>query len=410
MDLMNKLKILAESARYDVSCASSSVERKNNSNIGNSRKFGICHSWGTDGRCISLLKILMTNKCIYNCAYCVNNTKTTTKRVSLSSEDIAKITYEFYRRNYIEGLFLSSGIEYSPNRTMEKMYKAVYLLRNKYGFAGYIHAKAIPNSDPEYIIKLGKLVDRMSVNIELPTKKSLALLAPQKSFKSLVNPMNTIYKAKQLPELSNTKINNRSFIPGGQSTQIIVGASNDSDKSILLCSSNLYNKFKLKRVYYSAYVPVIKNNLLPSLFSTPPKLREHRLYQADWLMRFYGYKAEELLDDLNPNFDLNLDPKFNWALNNLNLFPIDIYKASYYELLRIPGIGPTSAKRIIESRRYSNLNSLSLKKMGVVMKRAKYFISIKKEPLYKQLLDSDYIKNSLFIKEKEVQLSFLGGN
>ncbi len=366
MDVLTKLKILSDSAKYDVSCSSSGSNRKNNNNgIGNAKFSGLCHSFTADGRCISLLKILMTNSCIYNCKYCINRSSNSIERACFTPEEIASLTINFYKRNYIEGLFLSSGIIKDADYTMSKMYEAVKLLREKYHFNGYIHTKTIPGASKELIDKMGLLVDRMSVNIELPSNESLKLLAPNKDKEKIITPMKYI---------SNTIKNKKSFVRAGQTTQMIIGASPDTDYKILSLTENFYDKLKLKRVYYSAYVPVNKDENLPAIKEIP-LLRENRLYQADWLLRFYGFKVEDLLDRDNQNFSLMLDPKADWALRHLDLFPIEINTVDYLFLIKVPGIGITSAKKIITARKYSKLTFDDLKKMKVSVKRAKYFIT-----------------------------------
>ena len=382
MDIEEKLKILADSAKYDASCSSSGSSRTNKNGIGNGDVSGICHSWGADGRCISLLKILMSNCCMYDCKYCINRSSNTVKRATFTSREVADLTIGFYKRNYIEGLFLSSAVIKSPDYTMELLYQTIYILRNEYHFNGYIHTKTIPGSSPELIDKLGKLVDRMSINIELPSSDSLKLLAPEKSKSDILTPMkyvaNSINNSKLLLQESSSKYHlkpkKESFVPAGQTTQLIVGATPETDLKIMKLSENLYNKIKLKRVYYSAYISVNEDKNLPTL-KVPPLLRENRLYQADWLLRFYGFKADELLNEKNPNFNTMLDPKCEWALRNIDFFPIEINTAGYYKLLRVPGIGVTSAKRIMTARRESKLNFDNLKKLGVVLKRAQYFIT-----------------------------------
>ena len=362
MTLKEKLVILSDSAKYDASCSSSGSTRKNTGGVGNAAYSGICHSFASDGRCISLLKILMTNACIFDCKYCINRRSNNVKRAIFTPEEICTITINFYKRNYIEGLFLSSGIIKNPNYTMEKLIETVSLLRNKYHFNGYIHCKAIPGASEYLLKKLGKLVDRLSANIELPSDNSLKLLAPDKNVDKVSDIMKTVK-------------NNRSkdFTPAGQSTQMIIGASQESDLDILSKSEYLYQKYDLKRVFYSAYIPVNNDKLLPSI-KVPPLKRENRLYQADWLLRFYGYNVESLLDKDNPNFNLLLDPKADWALRHMNEFPKEINTASYYDLLKVPGIGPKSAKKIIASRRVFKIEFNDLKKMNVSLKRAKYFI------------------------------------
>ena len=362
MTLKEKLEILADSAKYDASCSSSGSARKNKGGLGNGAISGICHSFSSDGRCISLLKILMTNCCVFDCKYCVNRKSNVVKRAIFEPDEIAMLTVNFYKRNYIEGLFLSSGIIRDPDYTMEKMIEAISLLRNKYHFHGYIHAKAIPGASPILVQKLGRLVDRLSANIELPTENGLKLLAPDKNTSKVMDIMGLIKEKR-----------GRNFTPAGQSTQMIIGATNESDLDILHQSSSLYQKYSLKRVFYSAYISVNKDKLLP-VNQIPPLKRENRLYQADWLLRFYRFRVGDLLSPDQPNFNVLLDPKADWALRHMNEFPKEINKSSYYELLRVPGIGPTSAKKIVSSRRYFTIHFSDLKKMGISLKRAKYFI------------------------------------
>lgn len=370
---------MSDSAKYDVACTSSGVDRRGKSgSIGSAAKAGICHSFSADGRCISLLKILMTNVCIFDCKYCVNRSSNDTLRTAFTPQELAELTINFYRRNYIEGLFLSSGVIKSPNHTTEQMIKALELLRNVYRFNGYIHVKAIPGADQVLITRLGLLADRMSINIELPSQESLALLAPNKTRDSILLPMGHISSRIQENSMDLVKYRHApKFVPAGQSTQLIVGATPDTDHRILTLTEGLYKKYRLKRVFFSAYMPVAENSLLPSLDTKPPLIREHRLYQADWLLRFYGFEAKELLDEQNPNFNLQVDPKCNWALNHLDKFPLEINKAPYEMLLRVPGIGVTSAQRILTARRSGQLDFWGLKKIGVVLKRAQYFITCK---------------------------------
>ena len=376
MDILDKLKILADSAKYDASCSSSGSSRRNTqSGIGNGDSSGICHSWGADGRCISLLKILLSNNCIYDCKYCINRCTNQVKRATFTPQEIADLTINFYKRNYIEGLFLSSAVIKSPDYTMELLVKTVELLRKEYNFNGYIHCKTIPGSSQELINKLGNLVDRMSINIELPSNDSLKLLAPQKQKNAILEPMKYVATGITQNKLEKSKYKNK-FVPAGQTTQLIIGATPESDLKILKLSQGLYKKMHLKRVYYSAYVSINNDKNLPALKS-PPLLRENRLYQADWLLRFYGFKAEELLDETHPNFNNILDPKCDWALRHLDKFPVEINKADYFTLLRIPGIGVISAKKIIRARRSFALDFKALKSLGVVLKRAKYFITCK---------------------------------
>jgi len=375
MDVMEKLRILSDSAKYDVSCSSSGSERKNTpGGIGNAAKSGICHSFTADGRCISLLKILLTNYCMYDCQYCINRSSNDVERAAFTAREIADITINFYKRNYIEGLFLSSGIVKSPDHTMELIIEALSILRYEYKFNGYIHAKTIPGSSRELVHKLGLLADRISVNIEMPSNESLKTFAPQKSKEAILKPMNQITQSivQNKQEIAVYK-HAPDFSPAGQSTQMIIGATPETDYKIITLSENLYNKYRLKRVYYSAYIPIGTNPLLP--VTAPPLLREHRLYQADWLLRYYGFTAGELLNEENQNFNNIVDPKCDWALRHKELFPIDINKAPYEMLLRVPGLGVRSALKIVKARRVGNLRFEDLKKMRVSMKRAKYFIT-----------------------------------
>ena len=376
METVKKMAILADSAKYDVSCSSSGSNRKNSGGVGNGALSGICHSWSEDGRCISLLKTLYTNNCVYDCAYCINRISNDIPRASFTPRELADLTIDFYRRNYIEGLFLSSGVYPNPDKTMENLIETMEILRKEYKFFVYIHVKAIPGADPLLINKAGMLADRMSVNIELPSEKSLRLLAPQKSKDKIFKPMAQITQGlMQIGEEKGKYRFSQKFVPAGQSTQMIVGATNDTDLSIISLSQGLYDNFKLKRVYYSAYVPVNEGPNLPALIQAPPMKRENRLYQADWLLRFYGFKASELLDQDNQNFDMDLDPKCDWAIRHFDFFPVEINKASYNEILRVPGIGVKSAKKIIKMRKFGKIDFLGLKKLGVVLKRAKYFIT-----------------------------------
>ena len=376
-----KLEILSDAAKYDVSCSSSGSHRGNDrAGIGSAACSGICHTWSADGRCVSLLKILMTNYCMYDCAYCVNRCSHETKRAILTPDEICDITIEFYRRNYIEGLFLSSGVYRSSDYTTELLIETARKLREERHFNGYIHMKGIPGTDSALIQRLGRYVDRMSVNIELPSSQGLKLLAPQKTKESILRPMGDIKEGiaerKSLRLLGGRRKKGQSFVPAGQTTQLIIGATPDSDRKILQLSQALYKKVDLKRVYYSAYVPMMTGPNLPAL-TKPPLLREHRLYQADWLLRFYEFSAEEILSDDAPDFDLYLDPKACWALRHPGLFPVEVNRASYHMLLRVPGIGVTSAKRIYAARKRAWLSYDTLKRLGVVLKRAKYFIRVK---------------------------------
>lgn len=404
MTLGEKLEIMSDAAKYDVSCTSGGTERKGDGEgMGNCRKAGICHSFSADGRCISLLKILFTNECIYDCKYCVNRSGNDVVRTSFTPEEVCTLTMEFYRRNYIEGLFLSSGVLKSPNYTMELLYTVLYKLRHEHNFQGYIHVKAIPGADSRLIQMTGYLADRMSVNIELPTAESLRLLAPHKTRKNILAPMRFVQQmsAENQYEIQTYR-HVPKFVPAGQSTQMIIGATPESDYQILHVAESLYKKFDLKRVFYSAFIPVNEDKNLPSVKEQrPPLLREHRLYQADWLLRYYHFEAGELLDEENPNFNAYLDPKCFWALRHLEEFPIEINYAAYDMLLRVPGIGYKSASRIVKARRMGMLDFEDLKKMGVVLKRALYFITCKGKMMYPIRMDEDYItRNLLNTKEK----------
>ena len=413
MSIYEKLQILTDAAKYDVACTSSGVERKGDgTGIGNCSKAGICHSFSADGRCISLLKILFTNECIYDCKYCVNRSSNDVIRTSFTPDEICTLTMEFYRRNYIEGLFLSSGILKNPNYTMELIYAALYKLRHVCNFQGYIHVKAIPGADPIQIQKVGFLADRMSVNLELPTAESLRLLAPHKSRKNILAPMRLVQeKSKEnRQELTLYKSAPR-FVPAGQSTQMIIGASPETDYQILRVAESLYQKFGLKRVFYSAFVAVNEDKALPARTSDgPPLLREHRLYQADWLLRYYKFEANELLNEKNPNFNIFLDPKCNWALNHLEYFPVEVNRASYDVLLRVPGIGYKSAGRIVKARRFGSLGFEDLRKMGVVLKRALYFITCSGKMMYKTKIEEDYITRNLLNTKERLPDSVAGMN
>jgi len=376
MDVFQKLEILTDAAKYDVACTSSGVDRAGvKGSIGSAVAAGICHSFAADGRCISLLKVLMSNACTYDCTYCVNRRTADTSRTTFTPEELCDLTMNFYRRNYIEGLFLSSAVVKNADYTCEIMIKAIKKLRTEHKFNGYIHVKGIPGADPKLIEELGMYADRMSVNIELPSNESLSLLAPQKTKESILKPMKQIQNG--INQNCTDLVKYRSapkFVPGGQSTQMIIGATPESDRKILMLTEGLYKKYSLKRVFFSAYMPMVNDRNLPALDTAPPLLREHRLYQADWLLRFYEFKADEILDDNNPDFNPLLDPKCNWAINHMENFPMEINKAPYEMLLRIPGIGVVSAKRIVAARRYAKLDFAALKTLGVVLKRARYFI------------------------------------
>ncbi|ADQ14242.1 putative DNA modification/repair radical SAM protein [Halanaerobium hydrogeniformans] len=414
MELEEKLEILSDAAKYDVSCSSSgSSNRGGKNSLGNTKASGICHSWSDDGRCISLLKILFSNYCIYDCQYCANRSSVDRKRATFTPEEVAKLTIDFYKRNYIEGLFLSSAVTKSPDWTMEQLLETARLLRNKYNYQGYLHLKAIPGADFKLIYQAGLLTDRMSVNIELPSEKSLKKLAPQKEKAAILKPMQNIGTEieNNLVERKKYKKQKEKFVPAGHSTQLIVGASPESDRTIINLAEGLYNKFNLKRVYYSAYLPVSNSSLLPALNSSPPLKREHRLYQADWLLRFYGFKADELLNLARENLDLKLDPKADWALNNLDKFPVEVNTADYQMLLRVPGIGPRSAAKIVKARKEKKLNHYNLKKMRIVLKRANFFITCDGKYAAAVPFDSEIIYQRLVEKEaKQLSLFSNQGN
>ena len=431
-----KLEILADAAKYDVACTSSGVDRKGKKGaLGNSKACGICHSFAADGRCISLLKVLLTNHCVFDCKYCINRRSNDVQRAAFEPDELCQLVIEFYKRNYIEGLFLSSGVLKNPTYTMEKMCEVLSLLRGKYHFNGYIHIKTIPGAPDELIAMAGYLADRMSVNLELPTAASLQKLAPNKNFKTILEPMskisgtiaehrlaigksgrmerhginrylsNSIFydgarqipdtRKNYLPAVSDNKKLLRPFAPAGQSTQMIIGATDESDLTLIRTTQSLYQTYDLKRVFYSAYIPINEDTELPALGTAPPLLREHRLYQADWLLRYYGFRAEELLSEQRPNFNEQLDPKCDWALRHLELFPVEVQNASYELLLRIPGIGPKSAQRIVNARRYGRVDFDHLKKMGVVLKRAHYFITCSGRMMYKTPIEENYITRQL---------------
>lgn len=449
-DIQEKLHILADAAKYDVACTSSGVKRKGQEGmLGNAESCGICHSFASDGRCISLLKILMTNHCIYDCKYCVNRVSNDVPRATFTPEEICELTVEFYKRNYIEGLFLSSGVLKDPTYTMEKMCETLSLLRTKYAFNGYIHVKTIPGASDELLAAAGFLADRISVNLELPTAEGLKRLAPNKSFQTILKPMKrvsaTIAESRQaigksgymerssgnaylpgsifeknrmrlaqqerysqgnsslweyahstaVPAIVSERGQIREFAPAGQSTQMIIGATDENDYTLLQTTQRLYQTYDLKRVFYSAYIPINEDQALPGLDTPVPLLREHRLYQADWLLRFYGFQADELLSETRPNFNVQLDPKCDWALRHLGEFPVEVRIASYDVLLRVPGIGPKSAGRIVNARRYGSISFEHLKKMGVVLKRAHYFITCGGKMMYRTPIEEQYITRQL---------------
>jgi putative DNA modification/repair radical SAM protein len=436
---MDKLTVLGEGAKYDVSCSSSGADRSNIGRIGNAACAGVCHSWSADGRCISLLKILLSNDCVYDCKYCVNRRSAYVSRRTFEPRELADLTIEFYRRNYIEGLFLSSAVLSSPDHTAERIYECLWILREEYGFAGYIHAKVIPGTSPEILHRIGLVSDRLSVNIELPSENSLTQLAPQKKAQSIFGPMRQItetqaehrtlsapgfmgrlgagmdpirppapasFAAGNIPSVTRRGRYKERFAPAGQTTQMIIGATNENDLHIIRTSEALYRRFSMKRVYFSAYIPVASAPELPDMTMPPPLKREHRLYQADWLLRFYGFRADEILSEDAPNLDYELDPKVVWALRHLEFFPIEINKASLEELLRIPGVGNTSATRIMRQRREAAVRYDDLKKMGVVLKRAKYFLTCSGRYYGDGELEPYYIHEKL---TREVRSPQIGG-
>ncbi|MBY0758661.1 putative DNA modification/repair radical SAM protein [Sellimonas caecigallum] len=404
MSLFEKLNILSDAAKYDVACTSSGTDRRGDGKgIGNCKAAGICHSFSADGRCISLLKILFTNECIFDCKYCINRASNDVKRASFTPDEVCRLTIEFYRRNYIEGLFLSSGVLKSPDYTMRLIYETLWKLRQEYHFQGYIHVKAIPGASQELIQMTGFLADRMSVNLELPTAESLRKLAPHKSRKNILGPMRLVQNKREenKQEIAVYKHAPR-FVPAGQSTQMIIGATPESDYQIIHVAESLYQKFQLKRVFYSAFIHVNEDASLPARTDEgPPLLREHRLYQADWLLRYYHFSASELLSEKQPNFNVLLDPKCDWAIRHLEWFPVEVNRADYQVLLRVPGIGYTSARRIVKARKFGSLDFEDLRKMGVVLKRALYFITCKGRMMYPVKMEQDYIlRNILDPREK----------
>ena len=412
MEISEKLKILTDAAKYDVACTSSGVDRSNKGKgMGDAHACGICHTFASDGRCVSLLKILFTNECIYDCKYCINRRSNDVPRASFTPDEVCRLTMEFYRRNYIEGLFLSSGILNSPDFTMGLIYEALWKLRNEYRFFGYIHVKAIPGASPEIIEKVGFLADRMSTNLELPTKKGLEELAPNKSYKNILRPMrqiqlgtgNLIATEKEGYSLithSGRKTASK-FVPAGQSTQMIIGATPETDYQLMTVTEHMYKEYKMKRVFYSAFVDVNHNIDAPSPIGPNPLLREHRLYQADWLLRYYKFEVKELLNESHPNFNVVLDPKCDWAVGHLERFPVEVMKADYYTLLRVPGLGVKSAGRIVSARRYGILNFDNLKKMGVVMKRAAYFITCNGKTMFPLKINQDFIARELAATDRK---------
>ena len=404
MDVLEKLTVLTDAAKYDAACTSSGGTRTAKKGyIGNTStaSAGCCHTFSADGRCVTLLKVLLTNRCVYDSKYCVNRRSNETRRAAFTPEELADLTIQFYRRNYIEGLFLSSGVFRSPDYTTELMIRCLALLREQYRFNGYIHAKAIPGTAPELVERLGFLADRLSVNIELPSEAGLNSLAPDKTKGAILAPMRQIQTRNRQSREELVKYRHAPrFAPAGQSTQLIVGATRDTDFHILRLTQGLYDRYGLKRVFYSAYVPVVEHALLPAKDVKPPLLREHRLYQADWLLRFYGFRAEELLDEDDPNFNPLVDPKCSWALKHPEFFPVEVNTASREELLRVPGVGMISARRILYARRARRLEHEDLRKMGIVMKRAQYFITCKGKILDGLKLQQDSILRNLIAAER----------
>lgn len=413
LSIMEKLRILTDAAKYDVACTSSGVERSGSGRgMGNTKAAGICHSFSADGRCISLLKILFTNECIYDCKYCINRKSNDVERTAFTPDEICELTMNFYRRNYIEGLFLSSGIIRDPSYTMELIYAAIWKLRRVHHFEGYIHVKAIPGADGEIVYRLGLLVDRMSVNLELPTAEGLKNLAPNKNRQTILKPMRQIQNGITASKAEVALYRHApQFVPAGQSTQMIIGATPESDYQIVSVAEALYRNFKLKRVFYSAFVKVNEDKMLPTVPGGPPLLREHRLYQADFLLRYYGFEAKELLSEKKPNFNVLLDPKCDWALGHLELFPMEVNRAPYEMLLRVPGIGVKSAQRIVKARRLGSLGFADLKKIGVALKRALYFICCNGKMMYRTKIEEDYITRQLLHTDKNrpVQPDILNG-
>ncbi len=407
MTTMQKLEILTDAAKYDVACTSSGIDRSGDgTGMGNTKLAGICHSFSSDGRCISLLKILFTNECIFDCRYCRNRRANDIPRATFTPDEICELTMQFYRRNYIEGLFLSSGILISPSYTMELICQVVVRLRTQYHFQGYIHVKAIPGADAELVHRTGLYADRMSINLELPTAEGLRMLAPNKNRKKILTPMRMIQALRE--ENQNELMLYRhapKFVPAGQSTQMIIGATPENDYQILSVAEGLYQKFGLKRVFYSAFVRVNDDAMLPALPGGPPLLREHRLYQADFLLRYYGFLAAELLSEERPHFNILLDPKCDWAVRHLEQFPVEINRADYRTLLRVPGIGVKSARRIIRARKSASLGFDDLKKIGVVLKRALYFITCGGKMMYRTKLEEDYIVRNLIDPKEQVPFS-----
>ncbi|RZA02545.1 MAG: putative DNA modification/repair radical SAM protein [Sphingobacteriaceae bacterium] len=403
--ITEKLNILADAAKYDVSCASSGSKRKNeNKGLGNAGN-GICHSYTEDGRCVSLLKILLTNHCIFDCAYCVSRKSNDIKRAAFTVQEVVDLTINFYRRNYIEGLFLSSGIFKDADYTMERLVLIAKKLRTEHNFHGYIHLKSIPGASDELMHEAGLYADRLSVNLEMPTEAGLKLLAPDKNRQDMIDPMRYL-KNEIILHKEEKKLFKKApiFAPAGQSTQVIIGATPETDQQVLQSASHFYKNFNLKRVYYSGYVPVLADSRLPALNTTVPMVRENRLYQADWLMRFYGFNVNEIVDNTQPLLDLDIDPKLSWAIRNMHLFPIDINKADLQLILRVPGIGVLSAQKIVRARRHAHLNWEQIKKLGVAVNRAQYFITCKSRDFERRDLTGTKIKQFILAESKSKYL------
>ncbi|SMC71848.1 putative DNA modification/repair radical SAM protein [Pedobacter africanus] len=404
--IREKLNILADAAKYDVSCSSSGGTRKNeNKGLGDSHKSGICHTYTEDGRCVSLLKILLTNHCIYDCAFCVSRKSNNIARAAFTVEEVVSLTINFYRRNFIEGLFLSSGIFKNADFTMERLLRIVKKLRLEERFNGYIHLKTIPGASDELIREAGLYADRMSINLEMPTASGLKLLAPEKSHEDVKKPLGLVQQ--QIVQFKDERKLIKSipvFVPAGQSTQMVIGASPETDKDIMHTAAAFYKEFSLKRVYYSGYIPISNDKRLPLLGSQPPLVRENRLYQTDWLMRFYGFHVNELLNDANPNLDADIDPKLSWALRNLQYFPVDINTAAYKMILRIPGIGLSSALKIVQARKFGKLRSDQLKKIGIAYNKARYFIHCADTPYQLRDYQATQIKSFILAESQSKYL------
>lgn len=404
--ITEKLNILADAAKYDVSCSSSGSNRKNDNNgVGNGHYSGICHTFTEDGRCVSLLKILLTNHCIFDCAYCVSRKSNDIQRAAFTVEEVVELTMNFYRRNYIEGLFLSSGIFKNADFTMERLLRVVKKLRLEEKYNGYIHLKTIPGASEDLVKEAGLYVDRMSINLEMPTESGLKLLAPEKSHQDVIKPLGFVQN--QIIQLKDERKLIKSvpkFVPAGQSTQMVIGATPETDKDIMYTADTFYKNFSLRRVYYSGYIPISNDTRMPVLGTKPPLLRENRLYQTDWLMRFYGFNVREILNDENPHLDVDIDPKLSWALRNLHYFPVDINAAPYEMIMRIPGIGVGSAKKIVQARRFGKLHIYQLKKMGVAYNRAKHFIKCADTPYQIKDFQAMQIKSFILADSKSKYL------